>query len=279
MSELSATHPATHVDLAVTGMTCSSCAARIEQRLNRLDGVTATVNFAIEKAAVDYDPARVGPQELVAAVEAAGYRAVLPRPTAATPEPPPPGVDELVAWRLRLLVSTALTVPVVVMAMFPALQFTSWQWLSLTLAAPVAVWGAWPFHRAAWSNLRHGTATMDTLVSVGVLAAFGWSVWALFFGEAGTPGMTMPFSLSLSNGPASEQLYRALTNRTLSKGDGPGGHLVLSWNRAADFVNELRARDHYAPLSLAASGGEGVVSEIVLDELTARGWQTRSLRS
>ncbi len=197
-------HAPTHVDLDVTGMTCASCAARIEKRLNRLDGVLATVNFATERAAVDYDATRVSSDELVAAVEAVGY--------GASPHPARPAADvaeptELTALRHRLVGSLVLTIPVVLLAMFESLQFTNWQWLSLTLAAPVATWGAWPFHRAAWANLRHGAATMDTLISVGVLAAFGWSVWALFFGDAGVAGMKMPFSLTLSNEAPAEQLY------------------------------------------------------------------------
>ncbi len=179
------------VDLTLQGMTCASSTARIEKKLNRLDGVTATVNFATEKATVDYDPGRVSADTLVSAVEAIGYGAHVAAPTTADDERSSDALDELASWRQRLLVSLALTIPVVLMAMVPPLQFTNWQWLSLTLAAPVATWGAWPFHRAAWANLRHGTATMDTLISLGVLAAFGWSVWALFFGDAGTPGMTM----------------------------------------------------------------------------------------
>ena len=168
---------AAHVDLALTGMTCASCATRIEKRLNRLDGVTATVNFATEKASVDYDRNVIEPDELVAAVEAVGYGATVPATAveaAAVSDAVEPA--ELVSLRHRLVGSLVLTVPVVVLAMFPLLQFTNWQWLSLTLAAPVVAWGAWPFHRAAWANLRHGAATMDTLISVGVLAAFGWSL-------------------------------------------------------------------------------------------------------
>ena len=195
----------THVDLEVTGMTCVSCAARIEKRLNRLDGVMATVNFATERAAVDFDASRVSADDLVAAVEAVGYGASVPHPAPPDAEDTEPA--ELIALRHRLIGSLVLTIPVVLLAMFETLQFTNWQWLSLTLAAPVATWGAWPFHRAAWANLRHGAATMDTLISVGVLAAFGWSVWALFFGDAGVVGMKMPFSLTLSNEAPGEQLY------------------------------------------------------------------------
>jgi P-type Cu+ transporter len=193
------------LELPITGMTCASCANRIERRLNKLDGVSASVNYATEKAAVDYDAAAVEPEQLVAAVEEAGYQAVLPsaEPTAPDTEEP----DETAPLRQRLLISLALMLPVLAMAMIPPLQFESWQWLSLTLAAPVVVWGAWPFHRAAWANLRHGTATMDTLISVGVLAAFGWSLYALFIGDAGMPGMTMPFDLIPERGAGSDEIY------------------------------------------------------------------------
>jgi Cu+-exporting ATPase len=195
------------LELSVGGMTCASCAMRIEKRLNRLDGVTATVNYATEKAKVDV-PAGFDPTELVAAVEAAGYHAALPaRPGAPDGADRPAEPDPAVALRHRLTVSALLAVPVLAMAMIPALQFESWQWLSLTLAAPVVVWGALPFHRAAWTNLRHGTATMDTLISVGTIAAFAWSLWALFFGAAGEPGMKMPFELVLRRGSGTHEIY------------------------------------------------------------------------
>ena len=159
------------VTLAVGGMTCASCAAGIEKKLNRIEGVTASVNFATEQATIEF-PDTMSAEELVAAVEATGYSATLP--TRETTEP-----DEPARWHRRLLVSAALSVPVVLLSMIPALQFDNWQWLALALASPVVVWGAWPFHRAAWTNLRHGAATMDTLISVGVTAAYLWSVWAL----------------------------------------------------------------------------------------------------
>ena len=200
-----ATTDSQHVDLPITGMTCASCANRIERRLNKLDGVTATVNYATEKAAVDYDAAAVEPEQLVAAVEAAGYQALLPSAEPAGPDAEEP--DETAPLRQRLVISLALMLPVLAMATIPPLQFESWQWLSLTLAAPVVVWGAWPFHRAAWANLRHGTATMDTLISVGVLAAFGWSLYALFIGDAGMPGMTMPFDVIPERGAGSDEIY------------------------------------------------------------------------
>jgi P-type Cu+ transporter len=198
--------PTTEIELVLGGMTCASCANRIERKLNKLDGVQASVNYATEKARVRA-PADLDPAVLVAQVEAAGYTATLPaRPEADGPEPDS-AADPTRALRDRLAVSALLTVPVIALAMVPALQFTYWQWISLTLAAPVAVWGAWPFHRAAWRNLRHGATTMDTLVSMGVLAAFGWSVWALLFGTAGEPGMVHPFTFAITRGDAAGQIY------------------------------------------------------------------------
>ncbi|MGV5045842.1 heavy metal translocating P-type ATPase [Rhodococcus pyridinivorans] len=196
------------IELAITGMTCASCANRIERKLNKLDGVTATVNYATEKAKVSY-PDDVTPEDLVTVVEQAGYGAALPPPSAqATGRTGDvPESDPVAPLRHRLVVSAILTVPVIAMAMIPALQFTNWQWLSLTLAAPVVVWGAWPLHRAAWINLRHGTSTMDTLVSLGTLAALGWSVYALFWGTAGEPGMVHPFEFTIARGDGSGNIY------------------------------------------------------------------------
>ena len=197
------------VELAVGGMTCSSCAMRIEKKLNRLDGVTASVNYATEKASVRYDPAAVGPEDLIATVEATGYTARLPRP-ATSPSARPiddEGGAELAGLRQRLAFSAALTLPVLVLAMVPPAQFDNWQWLSLTLASPVVVWGGWPFHRAALLNLRHRAATMDTLISMGTLAAFGWSIYALFFGDAGMPDMRMEFDLTASSGNGAGTIY------------------------------------------------------------------------
>jgi P-type Cu+ transporter len=199
--------PQSAVELLVGGMTCGACANRIERKLNKIDGVSATVNYATEKASVGFtDPVTV--DDVIAAVERAGYTATLPAPPPIEPDRggavPDPA---LAALRTRLLVCLTLTVPVVAMAMVPALQFVSWQWASLTLAAPVAVWGALPFHRAAWSNLRHGAATMDTLVSIGTLAAFGWSLYALFLGDAGAPGLQHPFALTLEGTHGSANLY------------------------------------------------------------------------
>jgi Cu+-exporting ATPase len=223
------------VDLDVGGMTCASCAARIEKKLNRMDGVTASVNYATESAHISFPPG-MDPAELVATVERTGYTARLPEPRPAEPRPaeprPPRAVPDAPsatgagaraadiaagvrpatgvrpaaadaaardderdagtrALRQRLLISLALALPVLILAMVPPLQFDNWQWASLTLASPVAVWGAWPFHRTAWLNLRHGAVTMDTLISLGVTAAYSWSLYALFFTATGTTGARM----------------------------------------------------------------------------------------
>lgn len=200
---------ATTVDLDIGGMTCASCAMRIEKKLNRLDGVSATVNYATEKAKVTA-PAGYDLGAIVAEVEKTGYTATLPAPKDA----PEPGGDavgtrdlELLSLRNRLVASVALAVPVIVLAMVPAWQFTYWQWASLALAAPVILWGAWPFHKAAWTNLRHGAATMDTLVSLGVLSAFLWSLYALFLGTAGEPGMTHGFELTIAPSDGAANIY------------------------------------------------------------------------
>ena len=197
-------------ELEIGGMTCASCANRIERKLNKLDGVAATVNYATEKAKVTV-PDGYDPKLLIAEVEKTGYTAALPAPkkpergaAASGDEDADP---ELTSLRDRLRVSIVLTVPVIAMAMVPALQFTYWQWASLALAAPVIVWGAWPFHRAAWMNLRHGTATMDTLISMGTTAAFLWSLYALFFGTAGVPGMTHPFEFTLAPSDGAANIY------------------------------------------------------------------------
>ncbi|MDT0455170.1 heavy metal translocating P-type ATPase [Streptomyces sp. DSM 41527] len=223
------------VELEIGGMTCASCAARIEKKLNRMEGVTATVNYATEKARVTVERGSgVETADLIATVERTGYTAAVPEPPAPAPAPVTAGPDGdeahgrtagqpdgraegraegrpdgdgLAALRQRLLISFALSVPVVLLAMVPPLQFTNWQWLSLTLAAPVVAYGAWPLHRAAWTNLRHGAATMDTLISMGTLAALGWSLWALFFGTAGMPGMTHPFELTIARTDGSGSIY------------------------------------------------------------------------
>jgi len=196
------------IELSIGGMTCASCAARIEKKLNKLDGVSASVNYATEKAKVTYGGS-VAPADLVDTVEATGYTATQPVDPAVDGDAQsrPAEADEAAPLRLRLLVSLVLAVPVVVMSMVPMLQFTNWQWLALTLASPVVVWGALPFHRAAWANARHGAATMDTLISVGVSAAYLWSLWALFVGDAGMPGMRMSFSLLPEAGVGANHIY------------------------------------------------------------------------
>ncbi|MFF4014459.1 heavy metal translocating P-type ATPase [Streptomyces sp. NPDC001843] len=197
------------VELLIGGMTCASCAARVEKKLNRMEGVRATVNFATEKAKVSY-PEGVQVADLIATVVKTGYTAEEPAPPEPAPEEQPAGTEqdpELAALRQRLTASAVLALPVVLLAMIPALQFDNWQWLSLTLASPVVVWGAWPFHRAAWINARHGAATMDTLVSVGTLAAYGWSLWALFFGDAGMTGMHDEFRFTVSRMDGASTIY------------------------------------------------------------------------
>ncbi|WEB39429.1 heavy metal translocating P-type ATPase [Streptomyces yunnanensis] len=206
---------ATEVELAIGGMTCASCAARIEKKLNRMDGVEATVNYATEKAKVAFQD-DVSVQDLIATVEATGYTAQEPAPAATAGETAAADgagdgggatEDPLRPLRQRLITAVTLAVPVIALAMVPALQFTNWQWLSLTLTAPVVTYAAWPFHRAAWTNARHGAATMDTLISAGTLAAFLWSLWALFFGTAGTPGMTHPFELTVARSDGAGNIY------------------------------------------------------------------------
>ncbi|MFH5229151.1 heavy metal translocating P-type ATPase [Antrihabitans spumae] len=185
------------VELDITGMTCASCAARIEKRLNKLDGVDATVNYATERAKVSY-PEAISADLLIEEVARAGYSAELPTPDRA---------NETDDGLSRLAISVALTLPVIALAMVPALQFSGWQWLSLALASPVVVWGGLPFHRAALTNLRHGAATMDTLISIGSIAAYTWSLYALFFGSAGELGMTHPFSFTIDRADAAANVY------------------------------------------------------------------------
>ncbi|MBF8173790.1 cadmium-translocating P-type ATPase [Streptomyces olivaceus] len=195
-------------DLTVGGMTCAACVRRVEKKLAKLEGVTATVNLATGLARVSH-PADVAPGDLVTAVEQAGYQAELP-------VPPDEGADaertdqdgtEARRERERLLVTALLAVPVLVLSMVPALQFPNWQWLCFVLAAPVVVWSAWPFHIRALRGLRHSSATMDTLVSLGVVASFAWSVYALFLGGAGEPGMRMSFTLVPSASEGMTHLY------------------------------------------------------------------------
>jgi P-type Cu+ transporter len=215
--------------LDITGMTCASCAARIEKRLNKTPGVEATVNYATEQATVRFDEAS-SPETLIKTITALGYGATLHAPpapeTAQAPQVPQPPTAEsvpgtnpeqsdrdaqaalhLAQLRLRLVISALLAAPVVVLSMIPGAQFRNWQWLALTLASPVVVWGGWPFHRAAAMNARHGATTMDTLISVGTLSAYLWSLYALFFGHAGMVGMKMGFELTLKRDSSAEHLY------------------------------------------------------------------------
>jgi Cu+-exporting ATPase len=201
---MSATTLTDRFELLITGMTCASCANRIERKLNKLAGVTATVNYATETAYVEYGDG-LGVEQLIAAVEAAGYHAALPSAEADADQPGEE--DPAAGLRRRLIISALLSVPVLLIAMIPTLQFDNWQWLSLELATPVVLWGAWPFHRAAWANLKHGTATMDTLISVGTLSAWLWSLYALFLGDAGQNGMRMVFNLIPSSGGGTNEIY------------------------------------------------------------------------
>ena len=183
------------IDLPIDGMSCAACASKIERTLNSLEGVEATVNYATEQATVRFDPVTVAPGDLVGAVEAAGYHARMPAP------------DPAGALRTRVLIAAALSLPVLLVSMIPSLQFDYWQWVALLLATPVVLWAGWPFHRAAWQALRHGAATMDTLISLGTLAAWGWSVVALCFLGAGSPDMRMPFDVVLSRSASNDRIY------------------------------------------------------------------------
>ncbi len=211
LSHAPATGSALTVDLSIGGMTCASCAARVAKKLNRMSGVTATVNFATEQAHVTHSP-EVSGEALVAAVEATGYTASLPASSSdsgASPDATAVQVSDDSTRRLRqrLVLSASLSVPVVILAMVEAVQFPAWQWVSLALALPVVTWGAWPFHAATWANLRHRSVTMDTLVSLGVAAAFGWSVYSLVLGGAGAIGMHMPFTLVPSHSSGATEIY------------------------------------------------------------------------
>jgi Cu+-exporting ATPase len=197
-----------HLELPIEGMTCASCANRVERKLNKLDGVTATVNYATEKARVQFDPDAVATEDLVGAVEAAGYAATVPSSVpAAADERADAEQDALAVLGRRVLLAALLSLPALVLAMVPALQFDNFQWLSLNLVTPVVLWAAWPFHKAAWANLRHGAATMDTLVSLGTLAAWLWSLYALFIGDAGMNDMRMAFEVIPKPGDGADQIY------------------------------------------------------------------------
>src|ERR1700750_1447509 len=251
------------IDLPITGMTCASCANRVERRLNKLDGVTASVNYATETASVDYGPA-VEVEQLVAAVEAAGYAAALPASEPEAEATPPEG-DPAAGPRNRLVLSALLAVPVLAMSMIPALQFDNWQWLSLQLATPVVLWGAWPFHRAAWQNLKHATATMDTLISVGTLAAWLWSLYALFVGDAGLNGMRMPFDLIPSSGGGRNEIYletAAIVTTFILAGRFFEARAKRRAGAALKALLELGAKD------VALLDADGTERRVPIDQLT-----------
>lgn len=255
---------ATGVELEIGGMTCASCAMRIEKKLNKLDGVSATVNYATEKAKIivpeGYDAAL-----LIAEVEKTGYTAELPTTKETKKDSAPDGDDpELTSLRNRLIASVILSVPVIALAMVPAWQFTYWQWASLALAAPVILWGAWPFHKAAWTNLKHGAATMDTLISMGTLAALSWSLYALFFGTAGVPGMTHPFEFSLAPSDGAANIYLEV---------GAGVTMFILAGRYFEKRSKKQAGAALrAPLELGAKEvsvlRNGVETKIPVEELT-----------
>jgi Cu+-exporting ATPase len=261
--------PPAEVHLDITGMTCASCANRIERKLNKLDGVQASVNYATEAATVRFDPARVDTDRLLETVAAAGYSAALPAPPARDDEPV--REDHEAELRRRLLISAVLTLPVLLLSMVPALQFDNWQWLALTLASPVAVWGAWPFHRAAAVNARHGASTMDTLVSIGITAAYLWSLWALFLGDAGMPGMRMSFDLVPERGAGAHEIYLEVASAVtvfLLAGRYAEARAKRRSGAALTALLELGARDaavlrggteHRVPISELAVGDRFVV--------------------
>jgi P-type Cu+ transporter len=254
--------PAEHVELPIAGMTCASCAMRVERKLNELDGVSASVNYATERASVDYDPAAVETVDLVGAVEAAGYQAVLPDEGGEPGERPER--DETASLRQRLVISALLSAPVLVLSMAPALQFERWQWLALQLATPVVLWGAWPFHRAAWANLRRQTATMDTLISVGVLAAWSFSVYALFLGDAGEDGMKMSLQLVPDSRGGTHDIYlevAAVVTTMILAGRYFEARAKRRAGAALEALLELGARD------VAILDADGSERRVPVDEL------------
>ncbi len=262
MSTIAAPEPAEHVDLPITGMTCASCAARVEKRLNKLDGVQASVNYATERASVSYAPGTLTPADLVAAVQRAGYDAVVPSEGGTTAEPQPR--DAAADLRRRLIFAAVASIPLVALGMIPALQFDNWQWVSLQLATPVLVWAGWPFHRAAWLNLRHGTATMDTLISIGTIAAWTWSVVSMLFLGAGDSSMRHALSLlPQRGGPAGDVYFEAV------------GVVVTFLLAGRWFEASAKRRAGAALRSLLALGAkeaaildaDGVEHRIAVDEL------------
>ncbi len=253
-----------HLDLPIMGMTCASCAARVEKRLNGLDGVTASVNYATEQASVDYAPGKLTPAELVATIQKAGYTATLPRrePGAARVPARRPGTP----LRLRLIFSAAASVPLLALGMIPALQFDNWQWLSLQLATPVLLWAGWPFHRAAWANLRHGSASMDTLISVGTIAAWTWSVVSLFFLGAGEPGVRHELSLIPERGGPAGDVYFEIVGVVITFLLAGRTFEARAKRRAGDALRALIALDAKDAAVLSDDGAE---RRVPVDELRA----------
>jgi Cu+-exporting ATPase len=245
------------IELELTGMTCAACASRIEKKLNRMDGVAATVNYATEKATVTFDGAAVQPSDLIATVESIGYGAHLPAPAGSAE---PVVVERTDPLLQRLVVAAVLGTPVLLLSMVPALQFRNWQWLAFALSAPVATWCAWPFHRSAWKNLRQAEASMDTLVSVGVLAAFGWSTYALFFTSAGDNGMTMSMSLISSVGGAEHHLYLEVASATVALILAGRYAEVRSKRRAGSALRALLEQGAAEATLVDAAGNERTVA-------------------
>ena len=260
---------ATRVELELEGMTCASCANRIERKLNALDGVAASVNLATEHASVEFDPAEASEGDLLGAVEAAGYSARLPdvRGAEAAGARPGPGVEaevELHRSRTRLLVAAALSAPVLLLSMVPPLQFDYWQWLSLQLATPVVFWCGWGFHEVAWRNLRHGTASMDTLISLGTLVAWAWSVYALFLGGAGVPDMRMEFTLLPEQGAGTSEIYleiAAVVTTFILAGRYFEARAKRRAGSALEALLELGAKD------VAILADDGTETRVPVDEL------------
>ncbi len=250
------------LELPIEGMTCASCAVRVEKKLNKLEGVSAAVNYATERASVEFDAGAVSPEQLVAAVESAGYKAALPSDDVAEERQEDPAAE----LRFRLLVSAVLTLPVLALAMIPPLQFDGWQWLSLQLATPVVLWGGWPFHRAALVNARHGAATMDTLISIGTLAAWGWSVVALFFRGAGDPAMRMDFELAFGAGSGGGEIYLEVASVVvvlILMGRYFEARAKRRAGAALQALLELGAKD------VAVVGPDGEERRVPVDELQA----------
>ncbi|HEU5104676.1 MAG TPA: heavy metal translocating P-type ATPase [Solirubrobacterales bacterium] len=252
------------LELPIEGMTCSSCAGRVEKNLNRLEGVEASVNFATERASVSFDPDRVAPEQLVEAVADVGYSASLPadRDEERDEAAPDPTAD----LRRRLIFASVLSLPVLLLSMIEPLQFENWQWLSLQLAVPVVLWAGWPFHEAAWKNLRHGAATMDTLISIGTLAALGWSLYALFLGDAGINGMKMPFDLIPERGGGADEIYlevASVVTTFILAGRYFEARAKRRAGAALEALLDLGAKD------VAVIGADGAERRVPVEELAA----------